>query len=234
MTNKNIIITDEDQYDIFIETRGFFEKGSSKNVNDINELIKENICFENFKMINEVMNGNTTLNIGCATGVYQIISKLFSFISKVIRVTDYKATRDIAYIDIYGEPNTKEIECHFDLEVSEYVGIKCLARYTDDKWILEELGAVSLISNVETEKGTEVEFVYDDDESSILSEVILSSRILKLDLDMNKTNSILELFTHIDELLKGITIDVKEILRSHEKSARSISDSVEIMNTALQ
>lgn len=28
--NKNIIITDEDQYDIFIEMRGFFEKGSSK------------------------------------------------------------------------------------------------------------------------------------------------------------------------------------------------------------
>ena len=46
--NKNIIIKDEDQYDLFIETRGFFEKGSSKNVNDINELIKENICFEDF------------------------------------------------------------------------------------------------------------------------------------------------------------------------------------------
>lgn len=70
MTNGNIIITDEDQYDIFMETRGFFEKGSSKNVNDINELIKENICFEDFKMINEVMNGNTTLNIGYATEVY--------------------------------------------------------------------------------------------------------------------------------------------------------------------
>lgn len=30
MNNKNIIITDRDQYDIFMETRGFFEKGSSK------------------------------------------------------------------------------------------------------------------------------------------------------------------------------------------------------------
>ena len=67
--NKNIIIKDEDQYDLFIETRGFFEKGSSKNVNDINELIKENICLEDFKMINEAMNGNTTLNIGYATEV---------------------------------------------------------------------------------------------------------------------------------------------------------------------
>ena len=28
--NKNIIIKDEDQYDLFIEMRGFFEKGSSK------------------------------------------------------------------------------------------------------------------------------------------------------------------------------------------------------------
>lgn len=234
MTNKNIIITDEDQYDIFMETRGFFEKGSSKNVNELNELIKENICFEDFKMINEVMNGNKSLNVGCATGVYQIISKLFSFIDKVIKVTDYRATRDIAYIDIYGGPNTKEIECHFELEVSEGVGIKCLARYTNDKWILEELGADSLMSDIETEKGTKAEFVYDDDEASILSEVVLSSRILKLDLDVNKTGAVLELFTHIDELLKGITADIEELLRSHKRSSRLISDSVEIMNTALQ
>lgn len=234
MTNKNIIITDEDQYDIFMETRGFFEKGSSKNVNDINELIKENICFEDFKMINEVMNGNTTLSIGCATGAYQIISKLFSFIYKVIKVTDYRTTGDIEYIGIYGEPNTKEIECHFDLEVNECVGIKCFARYTDDKWILEELRADSLMPNIKTEKGTKAEFVYDDEEPSTLSEVVLSSRILKLNLDVNKTGAVLELFTHIEELLEGITKDVKELLRSHERSVRLISDSVEIMNTTLK
>lgn len=235
MTNENIIITDEDQYDIFMETRGFFEKGSSKNVNDINELIKENICFEDFKMINEVMNGNTTLNIGYATEVYQIISKLFSFISKVIRVTDYKATRDIAYIDIYGGPNTKEIECHFELEVSEGVGIKCLARYTDDKWILEELIVDSIISDIEAERGTRVEFIYDnDDEMSPISEMVLSSRTLKLDLDVNKSNSVLILFARIEELLRGITTDVKELLRTHERSVKIISDSVEIMDAALR
>lgn len=235
MTNGNIIITDRDQYDIFMETRGFFEKESSKNVNDINDLIKENICFEDFKMINEVMNGNTTLNIGYATEVYQIISKLFSFISKVIRVTDYKATRDIAYIDIYGEPNTKEIECHFELEVSKSVGIKCLARYTDDKWILEEFIVDSIISDIKAERGTKAEFIYDDDdELSPISEMVLSSRTLKLDLDMNKPNSVLELFARIEELLRGITIDVKELLRTHERSVRIISDSVEIMNATLK
>ena len=235
MNNKNIIITDRDQYDIFMETRGFFEKGSSKNVNDINELIKKNICFEDFKMINEAMNGNTTLNIGYATEVYQIISKLFSFISKVIRVTDYKATRDIAYIDIYGEPNTKEIECHFELEVSEGVGIKCLARYTDDKWILEELIVDSIISDIEAERGTRVEFIYDnDDEMSPISEMVLSSRTLKLDLDVNKSNSVLILFARIEELLRGITTDVKELLRTHERSVKIISDSVEIMDAMLR
>lgn len=228
-------IKDEDQYDLFIETRGFFEKGSSKNVNDINELIKENICLEDFKMINEVMNGNTTLNIGCATGVYQIISKLFSFISKVIRVTDYKATRDIAYIDIYGGPNTKEIECHFELEVSKSVGIKCLARHTDDKWILEELIVDSIISDIEAERGTRFEFIYDnDDEMSPISEMVLSSRTLKLDLDVNKSNSVLILFARIEELLRGITTDVKELLRTHERSVKIISDSVEIMDAALR
>lgn len=233
--NKNIIITDEDQYDIFIETRGFFEKGSLKNVNDINELIKENICFEDFKMINEVMNGNTTLNIGYATEVYQIISKLFSFISKVIRVTGYKATRDITYIDIYGGPNTKEIECHFELEVSKSVGIKCLARYTDDKWILEELIVDSIISDIEAERGTRVEFIYDnDDEMSPISEMVLSSRTLKLDLDVNKSNSVLILFARIEELLRGITTDVKELLRTHERSVKIISDSVEIMDAMLR
>lgn len=235
MTNKNIIITDEDQYDIFMETRGFFEKGSSKNVNELNELIKENICFEDFKMINEVMNGNTSLNVGCATGVYQIISKLFSFIDKVIKVTDYRATRDIAYIDIYGGPNTKEIECHFELEVSEGVGIKCLARYTDDKWILEELIVDSIISDIEAERGTRAEFIYDnDDEMSPISEMVLSSRTLKLDLDVNKSNSVLILFARIEELLRGITTDVKELLRTHERSVKIISDSVEIMDAALR
>lgn len=232
--NKNIIIKDEDQYDLFIETRGFFEKGSSKNVNDINELIKENICFEDFKMINEVMNGNTTLNIGCATDVYQIISKLFSFIYKVIKVTDYRTTGDIEYIGIYGEPNTKEIECHFDLEVNECVGIKCFARYTDDKWILEELRADSLMPNIKTEKGTKAEFVCDDEEPTILNEVVLSSRIIEPNLDVNKTGSVLELFTYIDELLKGITADVKELLRAHERNSRLIRESVEILNGILQ
>lgn len=237
MTNesKNIIIKDEDHYNLFMETRGFFEKESSKNVNDINELIKENICFEDFKMINEVMNGNTTLNIGHATEVYQIISKLFSFISKMIRVTDYKATRDITYIDIYGGPNTKEIECHFELEVSKNVGIKCLARYTDDKWILEELIVDSIISDIEAERGTRFEFIYDnDDEMSPISEMVLSSRTLKLDLDVNKSNSVLILFARIEELLRGITTDVKELLRTHERSVKIISDSVEIMDAMLR
>lgn len=230
MTNKNIIITDEDQYDIFMETRGFFEKGSSKNVNDINELIKENICFEDFKMINEVMNGNTTLNIGYATEVYQIISKLFSFISKVIRVTDYKATRDIAYIDIYGEPSTKELECNFELEVSKGVTIKCVTWYNDDEWTLEELIVNSYPSDIKVEKNTKVEYAYIDEEPTHISEIVLYSRTLEdLSLDVNETGAVLKLFSYIEELLHGITVDVNELLQIHERGTKIISDSVEIL-----
>ena len=112
--------------------------------------------------------------------------------------------------------------------------LKCLARYTDDKWILEELIADSLLPAIENEKGTRAEFIYDnDDELSPISEMVLSSRTLKLDLDVNKSNSVLELFARIEELLRGITIDVKELLRTHERSVRIISDSVEIMNATL-
>ena len=93
----------------------------------------------------------------------------------------------------------------------------------------------TLISNIEAERGTRVEFIYDnDDEMSPISEMVLSSRTLKLDLDVNKSNSVLILFARIEELLKGITTDVKELLRTHERSVKIISDSVEIMDAMLR
>lgn len=79
------------------------------------------------------------------------------------------------------------------------------------------------------------ENLYDfDDEMSPISEMVLSSRTLKLDLDVNKSNSVLILFARIEELLRGITTDVKELLRTHERSVKIISDSVEIMDAMLR
>ena len=69
---------------------------------------------------------------------------------------------------------------------------------------------------------------------SPISEMVLSSRTLKLDLDVNKSNSVLILLARIEELLRGITIDVKELLRTHERSVKIISDSVEIMDAMLR
>lgn len=88
---------------------------------------------------------------------------------------------------------------------------------------------------LEAERGTRFEFIYDnDDEMSPISEMVLSSRTLKLDLDVNKSNSVLILFARIEELLRGITTDVKELLRTHERSVKIISDSVEIMDDMLR
>ena len=100
---------------------------------------------------------------------------------------------------------------------------------------MEELIVDSIISDIEAERGTRFEFIYDnDDEMSPISEMVLSSRTLKLDLDVNKSNSVLILFARIEELLRGITTDVKELLRTHERSVKIISDSVEIMDAMLR
>lgn len=229
---QTIIIENEDQFDFFMEIKDFVYANNDDLVSkEVNGLIREYMCFEDFKLINNALHGNnTSMNVKNTHATYNVISGLFKFAHKVIKVTDYKATRDITYFDIYGEPGTKELECNFELEVSKGITIKCVAWHNDDEWTLEELTVNSYPSDIKVERNTRVEYVYIDEEPTHISEMVLYSRTLEdLSLDVNETGAVLKLFSYIEELLRGITVDVKELLQIHERGTKLISDSVEIL-----
>ena len=230
--NKNIIIENEDQFDFFMEIKDFVYVNNDDLISkEVNGLIREYMCFEDFKLINSALHGdNTSMNVKNTHATYNVISKLFKFVHKVIKVTDYRATRDITYFDIYGEPGTKELECNFELEVSKGITTKCVAWYDNDEWTLKELTVNSYPSDIRVEKNTRVEYAYIDEEPTHISEMVLYSRTLEdLSLDVREAEAVLKLFSYIDELLRGITVDIKELLEIHERGTKLISDSVEIL-----